>query len=534
MNLAEARLEWDLALQRFSKDIRDDFFPDPIGYRDLLDNRAATVAILREMSSGFEPSGTASLQIPKANLTLRHCINLHPLDRIVYQALIDKLIPLLDPKLSDCTFSHRLREVDSKLIFKHAPDQWRAFRHAVREAIKRDVSNYLVVTDLAQYYENIDFHKLKRHVQTMIGEDKLPEHDACVETLFKCLEQWSPYNHCGLPQNIDASSFLGNIFLDYVDRVMLRLGYQYFRYMDDIRIVVPSERRARTALIELVDVLRSIGLGLNSGKTEIQAPASPQLLKTIEEEDPEIAAIEESVRSAHLGRINAIVSPLFQKTQRFLEEGLTADSRFRFCVSRINAIRRYRNVAQPDCSRLTDGIIELLRHRPSDTDMLARYLSAAPLSLNQRAALELLIVSEPLCVYEWQNYHLWILAVQKGIRSDRLLAFAQRIVRERRMGPETDGATLYIGSCGDYADRQYIKTSFPAYQEITSRRSHYLSIQELHGGERIPFYRATSRQDRALGPLASYLNDLAAPAYAPEPPPIGIDELYDEMPDKIS
>jgi hypothetical protein len=156
MNLAEARLDWDLALQRFSKVIRDDFFPDPIGYRDLLDNRVATSAILRNMSAAFEPSGTASRQIPKPNFTLRHCINLYPLDRIVYQALIDKLIPLLDPKLSDRVFSHRLREPGSKLIFKNGPDQWKAFRRAVREAVTSDRTNYLVVTDLAQYYENIN------------------------------------------------------------------------------------------------------------------------------------------------------------------------------------------------------------------------------------------------------------------------------------------------------------------------------------------------------------------------------------------
>lgn len=68
MNLAEARPDWDLALQRFSKDIRDDFFPDPIAYRDLLDNRAATAGILRNMSPAYEPSGTASLQIPKPKM----------------------------------------------------------------------------------------------------------------------------------------------------------------------------------------------------------------------------------------------------------------------------------------------------------------------------------------------------------------------------------------------------------------------------------------------------------------------------------
>jgi hypothetical protein len=61
-----------------------------------------------------------------------------------------------------------------------------------------------------------------------------------------------------------------------------------------------------------------------------------------------------------------------------------------------------------------------------------------------------------------------------------------------------------------------------------------MSVQELHPGERIPFYRATSAQDRSLAPLARYLNELEEPAYVPEPPAIGIDDLFDQMPDTIS
>jgi hypothetical protein len=168
---------------------------------------------------------------------------------------------------------------------------------------------------------------------------------------------------------------------------MLRMGYEYFRYMDDIRIVVQTPAAARKALISLVEILRSIGLGLNSGKTEIQYPGSAQLQTSIEEEDREIEAIEESIRSKDHSSISSIVHLLFEKTQGLLDGGFTADSKFRFCVNRITGLRRYRNLALPEASDLTDAIIELMKHRPAETDTFARYLSATTLTVTQRESI---------------------------------------------------------------------------------------------------------------------------------------------------
>jgi hypothetical protein len=534
LNLRPLALDWTLALHRFAKDIRDDFFPDALGYADLLDDRARTIEAIEEISAAYTPNETARLHIPKANFTLRDCINLHPIDRVVYQALIDKLITLIDPKLTQAAFSHRLRAPTDKWMFRNSIEQWRAFEVALREGLTAARESWVVVTDLSQYYENINFHKLIRHLEMLLGDDGDSSHRACIDTLSACLQMWSPYTHDGLPQNIDASSFLGNLFLDLVDKVMLRSGYQYFRYMDDMRIVVSSEAEARKALIKLISTLREIGLGVNAGKTRILGPDSDEVAAILKGDDPDVELIEESTRSKDPAKIEAIVPLLFEKAKSLLAAGSTGEREFRFCVNRITALRRYRDLTLPEEAGLTEALIELLRHRPVDTDTLVRYLSSAQINVPHKQQIEELLIAEPLCVYPWQNYHLWILAVQQGINSERLLTFAHRVLRNRPSGPEVDGAVLFIGRFGNYADREALRSALWDDQRITRRRSQYIAVQELHPGERVPFYRQNAFGDRSLRMLATYLNQRPAPSYVPEPPPIQIEDLYDHVPDKVS
>ena len=93
--------------------------------------------------------------------------------------------------------------------------------------------------------------------------------DEYIGALISLLKRWSPDGFRGIPQNQDASSFLGNVYLSYIDKCMLSLKYNYFRYMDDIRIVCKDEFAARKALKNLIINLRKIGLNVNPKKTKI-------------------------------------------------------------------------------------------------------------------------------------------------------------------------------------------------------------------------------------------------------------------------
>src|SRR5208282_4410744 len=242
-------------------------------------------------------------------------IYISAVDRLVYQALIDRLIVHIDPLLSPGVFSHRLRGPTARWIFYSGVEQWKKFLDAVKLELHARPKSWLVVTDLSQYFETIRFRFLKRQLEEMLGDKLTPDLQGCIDTIMSCLSAWSPYEGYDLPQNIEASSFLANVLLDRCDKLMERDGFPTIRYMDDIRIVVPSEADARLALIRLVCCLRDVGLSLNSAKTEVLRPDSEEMKKHQLFEDPEVTEIERAIATKDRSQIQDIVPLLFEKAQ---------------------------------------------------------------------------------------------------------------------------------------------------------------------------------------------------------------------------
>jgi hypothetical protein len=529
-NLLDLGLNWKLALQRVAKDMRDDFWPDPIGFKDLLGSSDAAVGRLEPFLKHYEPHRGASYHIPKANFTIRDSIYISAVDRLVYQALIDRLIIHLDPLLSPGVFSHRLRAPDAKWIFHSGVEQWKKFLNAVKLELHARPSAWLVITDLSQYFETVRFRFLKRQLEEMLGKRLTPDLQGCIDALMRCLSAWSPYEGYGLPQNIEASSFLGNVLLDRCDKLMERDGFPTIRYMDDIRIVVPSEADARNALIRLVCCLRDVGLGLNSAKTDVLSPDSDKIQRHLLVEDPDVNEVERAIATKDRSQVQGIVSLLFGKAESLLDGGKVGERIFRFCLNRIATLRAYGNLDLPDGFSLTTGVLGLLTNRPAETDTFCRYLEVAPLNDEHRAEIERLLVSEPLCVYEWQNFQLWRLASQRRIMSVKLLQKAHAAISKDYASPGTAAAALYLGSCGDYADRQALEKKLGAVAPGLVKRCFLIAIQGLNKSERNAAYERFARNDFQTEILSGHLQGLHEPIYVDNPARVSIEDLPDVMP----
>ena len=118
----------------------------------------------------------------------------------------------------------------------------------VAKAINRRKGRYLVVTDISHYFESIRFKELELALDRLLPSKPSSDVVKASETICELLRRVSPYDGRGLPQNMDPSSFIGNVYLHGVDSNMLNDGYEMFRYMDDIRVVVNSSWAAREAL----------------------------------------------------------------------------------------------------------------------------------------------------------------------------------------------------------------------------------------------------------------------------------------------
>src|SRR5687767_11363506 len=100
-------LDWELAVRRFERDTQDDFFPDPLNHRDILHFARRSISEVLDLAA-YQPEPSESWDVPKPNFTFRHVIHLSPVDRIVYQALVDFVAARADPGLSPACRAFRL------------------------------------------------------------------------------------------------------------------------------------------------------------------------------------------------------------------------------------------------------------------------------------------------------------------------------------------------------------------------------------------------------------------------------------------
>ena len=481
-DLSDLPLDWDLAAQRLNADLRDDFFPDPLNHRDLFVAARRGIDRIMDVAS-YRPEHAESWEIPKANLTLRHCIQLNPIDRLVYQALVDYLIQRTDPRLSDRVYSYRLRDPGAVYMYLASVPQYMACKTAARTAVDTSPPKYLVVTDIAQYYENVDLDKLVRSISEVLGPDLDSVTKSVLVVLLDCLTTWSPYGRRGIPQNMNPSHFLGNTFLHSVDQLMIRSGWDYYRYVDDIRIVVPDEARARLAVKGLIGNLREVGLSVNSQKTSLLAPGSTEWNDFVRSDDPEITAIEAAVRRGERSELRECAKRLYEIAAHLLDEGKSDHRHFRFAINRLSSIKKVPtlSVAEPDGFAIR--LVDLLRSNPAYTPTVCDYLSAARFDDQTAKAIARLLSDDPLCVYEWQNYRLWLLAAQHGLRFESLLTKARDTINGPTDGPDKSGAMIYIGSVGDSVDHEIIRRDF-RNQKSKPLTLDYASPLRSHAGFR--------------------------------------------------
>ena len=119
---------------------------------------------------------------------------------------------------------------------------------------------YVVKADVAAFYEYVDHGLLGAELLALTGE-----YDA-VQCLLSLLEEVQGRRH-GLPQLLDPSDRLSEIYIDRVQRGVLRRGWPTWRFNDDFRIAVGSFDEALAAIEDLSAAAREAGLVLSDFKT---------------------------------------------------------------------------------------------------------------------------------------------------------------------------------------------------------------------------------------------------------------------------
>ena len=123
----------------------------------------------------------------------------------------------------------------------------------------------MVVTDLTGFYENIDLSILASDLRS------LGCHVETVQLLSTCLNRWGVIPGRGLPQGYSPSDILAKVYLNPIDRAIVDEGFDYIRYVDDIRVFCSDFANSKQALLFLTQALRRRGLNLQTSKTEMMS-----------------------------------------------------------------------------------------------------------------------------------------------------------------------------------------------------------------------------------------------------------------------
>lgn len=207
----------------------------------------------------------------------RHMMIPSPSDALVFQTITEHLAPLVKAATptDKAYYSRDKHQVKLPHEFQtSSPAPWFVLWPRFQKDIMKfsGEHDYLVVTDVTNYFDNIGLRELRHIVSSRIKADEV-----ILDLLFNIIEQLSwvpdylPTSLKGLPTiNLEAFRLLPHMMLFEVDEVLdTQTAGSFVRWMDDMDFGVDSIDRAHTVLGSINDVLKSRGLALNLGKTII-------------------------------------------------------------------------------------------------------------------------------------------------------------------------------------------------------------------------------------------------------------------------